>query len=125
VGLLWEPFFLNCEDLDFCLRANKVGYTCIQTGKSLVRHKISASHGIRGTDFFSPDKAYYFARNQFLFLHHISSGVYTLTGFISQFVIVLPFWTMQCLFAKNIKVMKHYFIGMLDGILGRSGKRRY
>ena len=123
VGLFWEPFYLNYEEVDFCLRAAKANYRCIQVGKPLVRHKISASHGIRGTDDFSPDKAYYFARNQILLLRRNSSGMYALTGFLSQFIIALPFWTFQCILARNITVLRHYFIGILDGILGRSGKR--
>ena len=123
IGFLWEPFFLNSEDIDFCLRANKSSYKCIQVGKVLVRHKVSASGGIRGSDYFSPDKAYYFARNHFLLLKRNSSGLFLLTGWVSQFVIILPFWTIQCVRSGNLRVLMDYLVGMWDGLIGRTGKR--
>lgn len=123
VGMLWDPFFLNCEDVDFCLAARKANYRCVLVGKPLVRHKVSASGGIRGTDHLSPDKAYYFARNSFHLLRRHTSGLWALTGTLSQFAVVLPYWTLQCILARNINVLRHYLAGMWDGILGRTGKR--
>jgi hypothetical protein len=123
IGLFWEPFFLNCEDLDLCLRAARAGYKCVLVGKALVRHKVSASGGIRGTDSFTPNKAYYFGRNYFLSLRRNASGFWAMTGFVSQFALALPYWTLHCILARNVSVIKHYLKGMWDGILGRTGKR--
>ncbi len=43
VGLLDERFFLFYEELDFCLRARRAGYTTAWCRPSIVRHKQSRS----------------------------------------------------------------------------------
>lgn len=123
VGLLWDPFFLNFEEVDFCLRASKAGYKSLQVGQPLVSHKVSASGGVRGTDRFSPDKAYYFARNQVLLVRRNASGLWLLTGLVSQFVVALPYWALQCVLERNTKAMVHYVHGIWHGILGKGGPR--
>jgi GT2 family glycosyltransferase len=122
-GPLWEPFFLNYEDVDFCLTAAESGYRCLLVGNPLVRHKVSASGGIRGTDRLSPDKAYYFARNSFHLLRRHASGLGALTGTIGQLAVAFPFWALHCLVARNVGSMYDYLDGMRDGILGRTGPR--
>ncbi len=43
IGLFDEKFFLYLEDLDFCLRAQKVGFALFFVPQARVWHKVSAS----------------------------------------------------------------------------------
>ncbi|MEC9248167.1 MAG: glycosyltransferase family 2 protein, partial [Pseudomonadota bacterium] len=43
LGLLEERFFLYSEDVDFSLRARKIGLSCLVASRSLIRHEESAS----------------------------------------------------------------------------------
>lgn len=124
IGDLWEPFFLNCEDLEFCLRAGSAGYACVQLGKPLVYHKVSASGGVRGTDQLSPDKAYYIARNHLLLIRLRLRGVQFLAASVSQFFIIMPFWFIQSIRHGQLAVMGDYVRGLWDGLMARSGKRK-
>lgn len=62
VGLLEPSFFLNNEEIDFCSRAKRAGFTCVYVPMAHLWHKISVSFG--GED--SPLKEYFSARNRLL-----------------------------------------------------------
>ena len=123
VGLLWDPYYLNCEEIDFCLQAARCGFHCVQVGMPLVSHKISASGGIRGRKTFSPDKAYYYARNNFHLVRRTAGGVWRLTGLIGQFLVALPYWALLSILERNPGVLRDYLEGMWHGIRGLSGRR--
>jgi GT2 family glycosyltransferase len=123
VGKFWEDLFMYFDELEFCLRASRADYRCVLVGEPLVYHKVSASAGVRGTNHFSPDKAYYFGRNPFLLLRRHASGVWKVTGLLGQFGVVLPYWTLRCMLGNNMMVLPDYLNGMWDGLRGRTGKR--
>lgn len=123
-GLLDEDLFVYFEETDLCLRAARAHFRCMLVHEPLVRHKVSASSGIRGTDYLTATKAYYFGRNPFLILRHNPSWFLRLSGFLSQFAVVLPFWAYQSFKARNMGVMREYIVGMWHGILGRTGKKK-
>lgn len=62
VGLLEPKFFLNNEEVDFCSRVRRAGYSCAYVPRARLWHKVSASFG--GED--SPLKEYFSARNRLL-----------------------------------------------------------
>lgn len=62
VGLLEPDFFLNNEEIDFCSRAKRAGFSCVYVPDARLWHKISVSFG--GED--SPLKEYFSARNRLL-----------------------------------------------------------
>ncbi len=62
VGLLEPKFFLNNEEIDFCSRMKRAGYSCVYVPAARLWHKISVSFG--GED--SPMKEYFSARNRLL-----------------------------------------------------------
>lgn len=62
VGLLEPKFFLNNEEVDFCSRVRRAGYTCAYVPQARLWHKVSVSFG--GED--SPLKEYFSARNRLL-----------------------------------------------------------
>ncbi len=49
VGLLDEKYFLYFEEVDFCLRANKSGWSCWYVPKSRVVHLVGQSSGVTDT----------------------------------------------------------------------------
>jgi hypothetical protein len=62
VGLLEPKFFLNNEEIDFCSRARRRGFSCVFVPEAILWHKVSVSFG--GPN--SPMKEYFSARNRLL-----------------------------------------------------------
>jgi GT2 family glycosyltransferase len=123
VGGLWEAFFLYFEETDLCLRARRAGFSSRLVARPLVRHKVSASGGQRGSNVLTPSKAYYFGRNVFHLLRRHARGWWAVTGVASQFLVVFPYYLWQSLRARRPGVMASYLVGMWDGIRGRAGRR--
>lgn len=46
IGLLDESYFMYCEEMDFCLQANKAGWSCWYVPQSRVVHFVGQSSGI-------------------------------------------------------------------------------
>lgn len=62
IGLLEPSFFLNNEEIDFCSRAKRAGFSSVYVPGARLWHKVSVSFG--GED--SPLKEYFSARNRLL-----------------------------------------------------------
>jgi GT2 family glycosyltransferase len=123
IGDLWDDYFLYFEEADFCLRAIHAGFRCRVVAQPLVRHKVSSSGGVAGSNAFTPAKAYYFGRNPFLMLRRNARGFWAFTGYVSQFLVVFPYQLWHALRNGNPGVMRHYVQGMWHGMLGRVGVR--
>jgi rhamnosyltransferase len=69
IGPFREEFFIDFVDTDYCLRARAKGYQVIKSRKHLMSHAVGALHESRFLWFkrwtynHSPDRRYYFARN--------------------------------------------------------------
>lgn len=50
VGLMDERYFLYYEEVDFCLRAHRAGWSCWYVPKSIVIHRAGASTGVSRDD---------------------------------------------------------------------------
>lgn len=61
IGLLDEKFFAYLEDLDFCLRAKRMGYRLLYVPQSVIWHKNAGSSGV-GSDTHQ----YYMTRNRLI-----------------------------------------------------------
>ena len=85
VGLMDESFFLYYEELDWCVRARRQGFTIWYVGESVVYHKESVS---TGQD--SPFKLYYLTRNRLLFMRRNYPAYQWLLSFLFFSVISLP-----------------------------------
>jgi hypothetical protein len=124
IGLFCEEFFIFFDEAEFCLRAAEASLKCLLIEEQLVLHKVSASIGTRGTNDFTPSKAYYFGRNSFVLIRKHAAGMWKLTSVLSQFLVVFPYWAVQCMSVGNPGVIGDYVAGMIDGVAGRTGKRR-
>lgn len=54
IGLMDEAYFMYCEEMDFCLQANKAGWSCWYVPESRVVHLVGQSSGV--TDPKKPPK---------------------------------------------------------------------
>jgi GT2 family glycosyltransferase len=66
VGPFDEDYFFTFEDLDFCLRARRAGFTTILAGKAVAYHE-----GGRSLGASSPRRFYFAARNHLLLAHRV------------------------------------------------------
>ncbi len=118
IGLLDERFFLLFEEMDWCWRAKKAGYTILYVPDSIIWHKVSRS--------FEREKisqTYYYTRNLFWF-EFKHAAVYQLLFFlIYYFIFIFPQYFFGFLIVKrNYKLWKSYMRGLIEGVLG--GKYR-
>jgi len=110
IGLLDEDYFLYFEDLDFCWRAKEAGFKSFLVAEPLVKHETS--------DRFSPQKAYYFARNPLIFIKKNTSGFNTVTSLLGQFLVRFPYYLQLFVRCKDFRALGAYLRG-LGAVLGR------
>lgn len=125
VGLMREDFFIDCIDIEWCLRARYFGFRSFVTKAVKMEHTIGderkKSLG-REISIHSPLRRYYIARNSILLarIRHIPIGfrlrIFTLT------LVKLPLILFDVGFKKNYVDM--ILKGVFDGLLGRSGPYR-
>lgn len=111
IGLFDSDYFLYWEDVDFCLRARKAKFKISCLNSIIAHHKISSSSGLRGTNRLTPLKAYYLARNSFLFMK--KNNLPLVTGLLGQLFIRLPFYFFSLTGARSLS---QYLRGIKDGV---------
>ncbi len=116
VGLLPEDYFMYFEDVDFCQMAINKGFKCNILMKPLVRHHVSGSSDSAGTNDLTPAKAYYFARNPFIYIKRNVRGFKKVTNYLGQFLIRLPYYSIDILKSGNYKAILYYYWGIYKGI---------
>ncbi|MBI4225702.1 glycosyltransferase family 2 protein [Candidatus Roizmanbacteria bacterium] len=110
IGLFDSDYFLYWEDVDFCLRAKRKGYSIYCLNLSLLKHKVSSASGLMGSNILSEVRAYYYARNPFIFMK--KNKLPLLSGIIGQLFIRFPYYLTQ---VKDLESLKEYFRGLIDG----------
>lgn len=108
VGLLSEEYFLYSEDLDYCCRVLKKGYSIYYCPKSLIYHKVS-----RSTGMMSYNSQYYICRNELYILKKYSEN---------RFLSYLYYFykTFRRLIIENYSI-KPVFKAIVHFIVGRRG----
>ena len=108
IGLMADLYFLYYEELDFCERIRKAGYSIWYSGRSKVYHKESMSVGKE-----SPLKTYYMTRNRLLFLRRNTKGL-SLASSLAFFTFVsIPKNTVDYISRKRFDLLKAFFSGYL------------
>jgi hypothetical protein len=77
IGLMDNRFFINYDDIDLCLRAQKAGYKVVYVPAAVMWHRVSAAMGIG-----SPANTYYMTRNALLFFGRHSPGATKALGVV-------------------------------------------
>jgi len=124
LGLLDERMFMYCEELDFCLRARRAGYSCYYEPEAVIRHRVSRSMG----GAYQPLYYYYQVRN-LLEVYRLHLGVPRLSG------AMLRLWYHLVFRQSQIMLRAHRFdagpyiaaiwLGYADFLLGRFGRNSH
>jgi len=117
-----ERYFCYYEDTDLCVRCRELGYKLLCATKSILWHKVSASSG--GED--SPVSIYYSTRNRIYFVKKYNS-------FLNYLIFLIWFLSYKHIrrlvyfifLKKNIRLLKYFYMGMWDGIIGKYYKRDF
>jgi len=116
IGLLNESFYMYCEDVEYCIRANRNGVMILYVPSSIVWHKIGLKKA-RGSYFHF----YYIVRNTIFIIKKYT----TVTQMIKYISFSIPYFIINALFEllkKNPDIMKAMLRGFYDGIIGNAGK---
>jgi len=117
IGLLDDSYFLYYEDVDFCSRARRAGFSVLYQPSAVIYHKIS-----RATSWDSPVYIYFNLRNKLLYLHRNSRPgnwlphLPRLTYFyLRQFVRLTVKW-------HDLPATRAAWLGLVDGLRNFSGE---
>jgi rhamnosyltransferase len=126
-GPMLDSLFIDYVDIEYCLRARKMGFRIMQLDTPLMKHSIGAMSLHRlpgkevGTTNHSALRRYYMMRNHVLV--------------IKKYFTTFPVWAVKSLFARGIETMKillfenekllkikYSAIGFIDGISGKTDR---
>ena len=121
IGLLDPRYYLNFEDVDWCVRARKAGYRVRYTPEAVLWHKVSASLGQA-----SPRNTYYMTRNALLFFWTHLSGWRrwrAITHIVVRNIGHIAAWTIKREYRKTARTKRDAnILALRDALLGRFGK---
>jgi GT2 family glycosyltransferase len=119
VGLLDDRFFIYSEEVDWCLRARRLGYAMVVVPESVIWHKGHRTTGRLGRPFI----AYLQARNQFLLLRkNAESFVAGASLAALYFMLSLARRCAIAPFQGEPESARAALRGFLDGLRGRFGR---
>ncbi|MCE7699747.1 MAG: glycosyltransferase family 2 protein, partial [Methanobacterium paludis] len=112
IGLLDKRFFLYFEEIDWTIKASRLGYKSIFAPKGKIWHKVSKSGGgIKGEIGL-----YYITRNRWLFMKKWASQTDLLFFVIYQAVGALIFPLFFSFYYKKTELFMAYYRGLFNGI---------
>ena len=114
IGLLDPIYFAYYEDTDYSYRARDAGYKIKVIPESIIRHKKSASAGIKGSSRISSQQAYLWARNGIIFGGKNLTGMNKTLYLFGELTFRLLYGLISC---DGIQAIKKYLIGVKDGLL--------
>lgn len=126
IGLPDPGFFIAADDVDYCMRARSAGARIILVANSLVEHPTSEPYALKlpGGRFYClrlvPWKRYYDVRNRiFVARNHYGLALYykTIPGSFLRLIGALIHED------NRPGQLKAFAAGMIDGLLGRKGRR--
>lgn len=116
-GLFEEDYFMYNDELDISYRIKKAGFKvlCLREAKAWHFH-----------DFDNKNKKgynllyYYGIRNRYLYFkkYHFYANLFL--SLLKDFI-TLPVKIAWALRLENIRMLKFYYIGLIDGLLGKKG----
>ncbi|WP_090603317.1 glycosyltransferase family 2 protein [Parapedobacter koreensis] len=108
VGLMAEHFFLYYEELDWCEKFKRAGFSMGFTGKAKIYHKESMSVGKA-----SALKTYFMARNRWLFIRRNAPWPATLFFACYYLLIPMPYLIIKHLARGRFDLAKAVLRGMV------------
>lgn len=125
IGLPASEFFISGDDMEYCARARAHGARIFQVKSSVIRHPMPDRKIISfaGHSFailvLSSWKRYYDVRNRILIARRYY-GIRLLTQTLPGLLLRL---TISLIEDRSLQQLKAYSLGIIDGLLGRTGKR--
>jgi len=119
IGFFDESLFLLHEETDWCIRAKQMNFSLLIISNAIVYHKISTTIGM-----FSKIYLYYIGRNWLLVGKKNFSFFRYLYVLFTEFLIRFPYYLYHVIKKGQIKMIKYYLQGILDGIQGISGEAK-
>jgi len=117
IGLMDEDYFLYCEDVDWCLKARKSGFSCLVVLDSKVSHKVSKNAKIASFSYI-----YYHTRNGLLLAKRNAPFFVKILAYLNGFLVYLK-QVMKLIFFPKKKIWaKAIMRGVEDFYKGKFGK---
>lgn len=121
VGTFDEMFFTYCEDLDYCLRAQKLGWGLLYIPKALVHHLGSQSSGGE----FEPFQSFYRWRNRLLVVYKNSNLKDKILFFSFLFPLIIIRDMVRYLKLKKFNSAFYCWLGLVQFILFLFFKKKF
>lgn len=118
IGILEELYFSNFEDLDFCYKARKAGYSIWYVPSSVIYHKVAQDWG--GLD--NPLYIYYQIRNNFFFIKRNIQQPYTLFSYLFLLFVSIVRRSAKLFLKGEINKVKYIYLALYDFFGNKSGK---
>lgn len=120
IGLMDGRYFINYDDVDWCVRARKAGYTLVYVPDARMWHKVSASMGQA-----SPATTYYMTRNALLFFWRHAQGTsrfLSVRHILARTIRTIGAWTLKPKYRAFRRKRDANLFAIRDFFLGRFGK---
>ena len=108
IGMMADLYFLYYEELDFCERIKKAGYTIWYVGDSVVYHKESMTVGKENAL-----KTYYMTRNRLVFMRRNIRGIKLLVNLMFFTFVSIPKNSLKYLLKKRMDLLKAFYRGYI------------
>lgn len=112
IGLMHEDYFLYFEDVEWCLKARKVGYKCVLVPEAKIWHKVSSSAKAESFSYI-----YYHFRNGLLLAKRNAPFFIKLLAYFVSFLVYV-----KQLIKSPSKWTKAIKLGIGDFYKGKTGK---
>jgi GT2 family glycosyltransferase len=117
-GLFEEDYFMYNDELDLAYRVKKAGYKTICLRDAIVKH----FHNFNAQNKKGNNLMYYYMiRNKYLYFkkHHLYYNL--ILSLFGEFIKLPVTFNWASRRMRNIKLLKYYYSGILDGLLGKRG----
>lgn len=118
IGLFDERYFIYGEEIDLGFRAFSAGYKMMVTSEARVWHHHDWSPKNKKQHYFS---YYYMNRAKILYFNKYKLYLQLFIELFKEFFLI-PIKVKWALKIADSKLLKFYYLGLLDGLIGKKGK---
>jgi GT2 family glycosyltransferase len=108
IGLMADLYFLYYEEMDYCERIKKAGYSIWYEADSVIYHKESIATG-KGSSL----KTYYLTRNRLLYQRRNVKGITLFASILFFTVVSIPRHTLNYLLKGKMELLKAFWKGVI------------
>lgn len=108
IGMMADLYFLYYEELDYCERIKRAGYSIWYAGESVVYHKESMTVGKE-----NPLKTYYMTRNRLVFMRRNVKGIRQWISLLYFTLLALPKHSIIYIVKRRSDLLRALYRGYL------------